>query len=271
MMEVEVGPARRHMPETWDELSPQQYLDVVATLHSPATEALVRIRLLRALLRLPWQLLAVLEPFQLAVLQSWLLFLFAPDTPGPVRQLLPTLRLPWRRDWLRRRWIGPRDSLRNLSFGEFIFADTYFCRYVATQQVSFLDKLVATLYRRPRRDGRALDAGDARRPFNEHLLDTAAGQLTHLPLPARLGIVTWYAACRHQLQGEFPDLFEAAEEDAETSPAFGGGGPDWGRVLRKLSGGAFGTVDQTAGQPLRLILAQLQDLALAARRKSPTA
>jgi len=32
-------------------------------------------------------------------------------------------------------------------------------------------------------------------------------------------------------------------------------------VLRKLSGSAFGAVQQTASQPLRLLLAEMQDLA----------
>jgi hypothetical protein len=80
------------------------------------------------------------------------------------------------------------------------------------------------------------------------------------PLPAleKLAVVTWYRGCRAQLAQEFPDVFVAAEEDATASAKQA---PDWGRVLRKLSGEAFGPVGQTAGQPLRLVLAEMQDLA----------
>lgn len=55
-------------------------------------------------------------------------------------------------------------------------------------------------------------------------------------------------------------MFVAAGEDATASAKQA---PDWGRVLRKLSGGVFGTVAQTAGQPLRSVLAEMQDFAAA--------
>ncbi len=258
MLDVRIGPCHRNVPESWDELTPRQYRDAVAVLHVPAPPELLRLRLLRAITRLPWRLLAALNETHLALLISWTRFLIDEQAPGPAKQLLPILRLPFWRSPLLSRWLGPASHLRNCTFGEFIFADTYALRFGRTRDLTALDKLVATLYRPRRRDGQSAELGDPRRPFSEHRVDEYASQLRHLPLREKLAVHRWYSACRAQLVDEFPSVFDQAQTEAANGPN------EWGRVLRKLSGGAFGPVAQTAGQPIRLILAELEDLIKAA-------
>lgn len=279
MLNVSAGRLLRQVPESWDELTPAQYLAAVRVLHSPAPLVHLRLALLAIIAPMPAWLTTVLTRTQLATALAWTHFLLPPTAPapappadtdteaapaapapvGPRRQLLPVLRLPWRRDPLRRAWHGPAGHLRNQTFGEFIFADTYFLRYHATRDAAVLDKLVATLYRPAGWRWGALAAreGDRRQAFSEHRIERHAARLRHLPLPTKLAVLLWFAACRQQLQAEFADVFAPA-------PVGGTAGADWGGVLRKLSGGAFGTVQQTAAQPVRLVLAEFQDQVRAA-------
>ena len=183
---------------------------------------------------------------------------FVLESAGLTAQLLPAVRVPGWRYWLRGRFWGPRESLRNVSFAEFIFADAYFVAYAKGQKADFLDLLVAVLYRpqrwpyRPRAAGYG---GDRRQAFNEHLVRRRAAVLAQLPRGQKLAVLTWYRGCRQQLETDFPLVFQAAPEADASAPASAG----WGQVLRELSGQAFGTLEQTKQQPIRLVLAKMQD------------
>ena len=135
--------------------------------------------------------------------------------------------------------------------------------YTLRGQEQLLDQFLTVLYRPVRRDAspeRADWTGDVRLPFNEHQLESRTPRVAKVPPIQKLAVLAWYRGCRAQLAQEFPDVFVAAEQDAGAGARQA---PDWGRVLRKLSGGAFGAVQQTASQPLRLLLAEMQDLATA--------
>ncbi|MGI4762331.1 MAG: hypothetical protein ACRYF0_16595 [Janthinobacterium lividum] len=258
METLQIGTFTRQVPSTWHELSRQQLLRLLPEVYAKPTPDR-RLRLLGALSGYPLPLLAGLSPVvlgQLLPLTDWL----ASEQHRLTDQLLPTLAVE-RRAGQRATWHGPLGQLRNLLFGEFMFADTFFVLYCLHGQAAALDQFLTVLYR-PARAGADPDApdwnGDVRLPFNEHQLERRSPKVAQVSYVQKLAILTWYRGCRAQLADEFPDVFAAAEEDA-------GGrakqAPDWGRVLRKLSGGAFGPVQQTAQQPLRLVLAEVQDAA----------
>ncbi len=263
------------MASTWNELTRPLLLRVLGVLYSPnPDERQLRIRLLAVLLQVPLATV-VLRFTAVQLCQIKWLTDFVLASVGLTTQLLPWVRLPWRRDWRRRRWWGPRESLRNVSFGEFIFADAYFLAYVTGQQPAFLDLLVATLYRpqrRPYRPHAATYGGDRRQDFNEYLVRRRAERLTHLPPEQKLAVLTWYRGCREQLETDFPLVFEPSQQADVSAP----GTTSWGQVLRELSGQAFGTLKETAQQPIRLVLAKMQDdahrakeLARQARENAP--
>ncbi len=215
-----------------------------------------RPRLLALLSGFPQPQLASLHPEilgQLLHLADWV----DSDTHRLTAQLLPTLRLPGRHVAERpTTWHGPRESFRNLLFGEVMFADTFFVLYCLHGRPELLDNFLTVLYRPAKRDASPEKAdwnGDVRLPFNEHQLEHRTPRVAPLPALEKLAVLTWYRGCRAQLATEFPDVFVAADQDAGPSQQ----APDWGRVLRKLSGAAFGPVQQTAGQPLRLVLAEM--------------
>jgi hypothetical protein len=260
METLQIGTITKKVPSTWNELTRKQLLRVLAEFYS-APQPGRRLRLLALLSGFPVPLLASLPVVvlaQLLPLADWL----SSEQHQLTAQLLPTLRIAGRHAAERpTTWHGPRESFSNLLLGEFIFADTFFVLYSLHGQAQLLDQFLTVLYRPARRDAspeRDDWTGDVRLPFNEHQLETRIPRVAKVPAAEKLAVLAWYRGCRAQLAQEFPDVFVAADQDAGASARQA---PDWGRVLRKLSGGAFGAVQQTAGQPLRLILAEMQDLA----------
>ncbi|SHL87937.1 hypothetical protein [Hymenobacter psychrotolerans] len=253
---------------TWNELTRAQLGEVVHVLYGPEHFWPARLRLLSIVSGAPLELLTDLPVLQVKQLYSLTDFIYS-DEHRLTRQLLPELRLPARVDRKQRRWMGAGDNLSGVSFGEFIFADTYFCAYARHQAPEALSHFIASLYRPARRKGpRPGDAdwsGDVREAFNEHNIEYHARVLRWLPEVDQLSIYLWYRGCRAQLQADFPQVFEAAETDTRRHQK-----GDWGRVLRSLSGDTFGPLEQTARQSARTVLAELCDLAREARHLNST-
>lgn len=254
MHSLQIGPKHYQVPATWNELTRQQLLAALPLVYRGSAQE-HRLALLAVLLGEHLLQVATIHPVQLAQLLVLTEFFFA-ETERLTAQLQPYLDLA-----VGRRYHAPRTSLRNVLFGEFVFADTFFVLYVRFQRPEHLDQFLATLYR-PRRRGaspsRADWTGDMREAFNEHLLEHRAPLFAPVPLVQKLAVLTWYRGCRAELAEEFPEVFDAAEAERDGEPSVT---PRWDRVLRKLSGGAFGTLQQTAGQHLRTILAEMQDAA----------
>ncbi|MBC6698869.1 hypothetical protein [Hymenobacter sp. BT190] len=256
MNPLQIWGTKYFVPASWNELTRAQLLGVMGVLYGPECPPLpAKLRLLALLSGVPTTQLLALPAVQCVQLYSATDFLFD-EQQRLTEQLLPELKAPDSRI----RWVGPRGSFRNLLFGEFIFADTYFRAWSTHRSPQALDWFLATLYR-PLVPGLSpSDArwqGDRRETFNEHRTEYLATLLTRIPDAQKLAITTWYRGCRGQLEQEFPEVFEVHEADAARPQQAG----DWGRVLRKLSGGAFGTLEQTARQHARTILAEMQDLA----------
>jgi hypothetical protein len=273
--EVKIDGRLRLVPATWNELSRPLLLRVLAVLYGPNADVQqLRIKLLAVLLQVPLALVVLhVTPVQVVQIQWLTNFLLEELTL--TAQLLPWLKRPGWRHWLGRRWWGPRESLRNVSFAEFIFADAYFVAYARSQEPAHLDQLVAVLYRPQRADYDPTAVsflGDRREDFNEHLVPARARCFAALDMTEKLAVLTWYRGCRLQLERDYPLVFEAPE-GVDVDPTGGG----WGQVLRELSGQAFGTLQETKQQPIRLVLAKLQDdahrakeLARQARENAPT-
>ncbi|WP_375435098.1 hypothetical protein [uncultured Hymenobacter sp.] len=256
MEKLQIGRTPYRVVSTWNELTRAQLLDLLRVLYGPANQLPQPLRLLSVLSGVPLpQLLALpaVVVTQLYALTKWT----SSEEHHLTAQLLPEVRLQ-----RSQRYAGPKSSLKNLLFGEFIFADTYFRAWATHRSAAALDLFVATLYRPPVPGLGPSDArwqGDRREPFNEHRTEYFAAKLAALPDDQKLAITTWYRGCRAQLEKEFPEIFAVHEE--ETTGKKEGG--DWGQVLRKLSGGAFGPLEQTARQHARTVLAEMQDLARA--------
>ncbi|MCA8831974.1 hypothetical protein [Hymenobacter pini] len=260
MHDIQIDGRQRTAPDCWNALTRKELLTVVRLLYSPTrTKMDLRLRLLCVVLALPLPRLLAFTEVQLAQL-LWLTdFIFAGNEL--TKQLLPSVQLLWSKGPART-YFGPRDSLRNVRFAEFIFADSYFVRYTQQPTPELLNKLVAVLYRPQRRNYNPHSseyAGDRREDFNEHLIEHRSRHLARLPDKTKLAVFVWYAGCREQMAHLYPLVFtpQTQEEASEKG---------WDYVLREMSGGAFGTVESTGRQNLHMVLAKMQDDLEAAER-----
>lgn len=247
MHDVRIDGRPRPVEATWNELTRRRLLALVPLLYRRYdNETEQRLHLLAFLLRVPLSfVVATMTPVQFLELR-WLTD-FLLDAVQLTAQRLPTVRRGLRR------YHGPRAGLRNLRFLEFVFADSYFVAYARSGDAQWLDRLLAVLYRPGRLTG-ARAAGDRRQPFNENLIEARAARLRRLPLPQKLAVATWYRGCRHGLEQQFKRVFIPARQDAAEQAPDG-----WAFVLRELSGGAFGPLEQTGQQHLHTVLAKMED------------
>lgn len=229
MISASIGPHQRNLALTWNELTGAQLLDVAKVLGiGYEREASRRDSLLAALLQLPTRDFRQLNVVQRVEMRPLVAFLATPTAHPPLTaQLLPVLRLG------KHRYHGPREAFRNLRFDEFIFADTYYLRYLQTGGAHYLSQLVATLYR-PQRAGYDPTAvayqGDRREDFNEHLVPARAQRLAALPDHYQHAVLLYYQGCRRLLEQRYPYVFS---QDNTAKASTGG----WQEVLHELAGG----------------------------------
>jgi hypothetical protein len=248
MLTAEIGSHHRQLATCWNELSRRQLLQL-AQAHGQEfpSAAHQHEALLHILLQVPRRVFQRLNGVQRIELRRYARFLREPqENASFTTQLLPVL-------WCRlRRYFGPRDNFRNLRFHEFIFADTYFLRYVQTNDEAWLDQLVAVLYR-PQRAGYAPYSvkyeGDRREDFSEHLVAARAQRLARLPHYVKYAVLLWYRGCRHNLERRYDYVFtESTQKKAA--------GAGWQDVLHELAGTVH-QLDATANQPLHAVLREM--------------
>lgn len=248
MIPATIGPHQRDLALTWNELTGRQLLDVAKVLLTGYERPPTRLdALLAALLQVPARDFRQLNLVQRIELRPLVRFLHAPTDHLPLTaQLLPVLRIG------RRHYHGPREAFRNLRFDEFIFADTYYLRYLQTGGEHYLDQLVATLYRPERAgyDPNAVDyAGDRREDFNEHLVPARALRLAGLPDHYKHAVLLYYRGCRRLLEQRYPYVF-TTDNTAKASTS------GWQDVLHELAGGVH-RLEVTARAGLSNVLREM--------------
>lgn len=113
------------------------------------------------------------------------------------------------------RYDGPTDFLNNMSFLEFVFADSYFMRYMAGEE-SMEFKLVACLYRRHVMDEESeLFEGDTREKFSGHRIEKRANEFKKLNHEIITGIIYNYSSIRKLIENKYTYLFPKEPVDGE--------------------------------------------------------
>lgn len=248
MIPATIGPHQRELALTWNELTGRQLLAVARVLSTGYEREATKLdALLAALLQIPPRDFRRLNLVQRVHLRPYVQFLHAPtDHPPLTAQLLPVLRSGGQH------YHGPREAFRTLRFDEFIFADTYYLRYLQRGGEHYLDQLVATLYRPERADYDPTAvhfAGDRREDFNEHLVPARALRLAGLPDHYKHAVLLYYRGCRRLLEQRFEYVFS----QSNTTKASATG---WQDVLHELAGGVH-RLEATARQGLHNVLREM--------------
>jgi hypothetical protein len=107
-------------------------------------------------------------------------------------------------------YYGPSDRLFNISFAEYIHAETNANRFLKDKDVTYLDKLIAVLYRPERSDvhpGSEEYNGDRRIKFNDHKIDERAEKISRINHNLKYAILLFYQGCQRWYHQQFPHVF----------------------------------------------------------------
>jgi hypothetical protein len=240
-------------PGSFNELSKEQLLHIIALLHSRLNKISYQMKVLFTLVSFKKKDLKGVNAEHLYDMLA--LTDFTLTKINLTKNLLPEIKVNGIT------LHGPSDRLSNIIFIEFIKAEKYYIDYAKTNNEASLNKLVAILYRPQRIDISATDPkfdGDIRERYNDHFIESrsAVGSpLAGVPINIKRAIFFFYQSCRESIVAIFPEIFQEPEEGSKPEK----GSQGWTDVLINLAGNKFGDMEATAHTRLYTILATLKN------------
>lgn len=151
-------------------------------------------------------------------------------------------------------FYGPREYLANVTADEFRHAEFFFIKFYKTGKIYFLDRLIATLWRRKAKGN---NTGDIRQPFNEFNIENDVKKIARLSQLYKYACLLTYTGMRNFFVNtpEAKAAFDASEDGS------GDVLTNWGIILLRLAeNSTFGTTQQTKGSYIHDIILYLADL-----------
>jgi len=155
---------------------------------------------------------------------------------GLTKRPFPMLKRKKKSD-RNKRLFAPADNLENISIYELGTTFTLFENYIKTKNISYVDKLIATMYRPAKpannKNKRSAYQGDIRQPLMDHegMIKKRIKNVETLPTAVKQLILFWFASCRQKIIDSYPNVF------VESKGEKGGNQYGWGGVLLELAGG----------------------------------
>lgn len=137
------------------------------------------------------------------------------------------------------KYSAPNDALKNVSFGQFIFGDTFYQNYT-TGTKEDLNKFIACYY---------CDKSG----FNENKIDRKARHIKRYPLFIREAIGLNYLMVREWLANAYPYVFQRSDKGAK------GTGSGWVRVFDLVVGDDIVHEDEYARKDVNTVLRYLNN------------
>ena len=228
---------RRGIPERWDELSPRQ-LRVIGGIFSkqPMQDA----DLVARFFNIPRVIIRRLDPFYVYNILYDVDFLSSYS--------------PWHKFMIAslKGYSAPKGRLEGMSFGQFVFADTYYINYSRLHDKTLLNKLIATLY---------APAGES---FDEKLINARAEEMDSLPEAVKQAVLINWTLVKEWLTVSYPLVFiKPGEEDKkkpqeeEDQPAKKERKPtpsdDWVKIFDNLVSDDLVNADKYAAMPVHTV------------------
>jgi hypothetical protein len=174
-------------PEAWDEITPAQLI-TIACLY---TKHIGDVAFLNILTGIKKSILKKLDGYQL--LKLFELMDFIKDLKPYNQFIIPKLGRV-------KELHAPKLKLKGVTFGQFIFADTYFSDYQANSKPADLNRFVASLYL-------PMDHS-----FSESTIDENEKWVSNLPADTREAIYINYLLIREWLTTVYPYIFTKYED-----------------------------------------------------------
>lgn len=250
------------IPSSWHELTKAQFGRVIKVLSfSKADKYTISVSLLALLFDSKnWHVLRNQSDEYLTALLPCTNFILE-DKP-PLKNHFPTLTINKKKN------LAPADDLSNIGFGEWCFAHQYYIYYSITQDKTWLDKLIATIYRpkdENQNPGDVNFTGDEREKFNENLIEKRSLCVAHIQAHIKLAILAWFKVAINEIAEFRPHVFPPSPAaDPENTHPEPQSQPEndsrtWLTIFRELLGPKWGTTAQLKYTNAMFILDELEE------------
>lgn len=209
------------IPEKWDEVSPRQLIAIAKNYLGESSEDM----LLSVMCGVRKKLIRNLDTYQKLSLAEELNFItdYKPFSHFIIRKA-GALR-------------APKPRLQAMTFGQFVFAESYYANWLQSQKDEDLDKFIASLY---------LPEGAKFESENIAALALIAGKQ---PLITRFAISINYRLVKEFLAHAYPLIFQKPKPGAKP-----GAGDGWIKVMESVVGDDIINQDKYAGLQLHNVL-----------------
>jgi len=213
------------LPAHWSELTPEQLILIPSVFNDTISET----HILQVFLNIRWSIARRLDSYYRYCLIRNLKYLNELDRCD--RFIIPNIG----------RYKAPEPRLKGVTFGAFIFGDTYFQNYMEGKKAD-LDKFIACYY---------LDG-----TFKDNEIDVRAARLSRESIELREAIILNYKLIREWLAESYPYVFQKPDsKDKKTSKG------SWVKVFDMVVGDDIVNQERYAEQPLSIILRYLNQKA----------
>lgn len=243
-IELHIGEKKKKytLPAAWNELSREGLLAIARSIQKKTGEA--KLRILQQLSGIPDKILLRLSTPQVANLTLLLDWIWQGNTL--THNLQPSLIAE------KKTLYGPADSLKNMSWQEFIAAEKYFRAYAARPSEELLEYLIACLYRpaSPDKDARV----DCREDFSLYTIDSHRQTVRKCLPEEKLSVLFFFIGCYNEMKALYPFVFP--EDDFPEADGQGKAiqdkyrtndsepNRDWLDFIRTLPNDKFGTISE---------------------------
>lgn len=209
------------IPSRWDEVTPRQLIAIAKNYLSESSDDLM----LSVLCTIWKRIIRKLDSYQRFTLAGELSFLtdYKPYSHFIIRKAGPL--------------HAPKPRLEGMSFGQFVFVDSYYSIWLQSQKDDDLNKFIAALY---------LPEGEAFRSESMPALEPASGKI---PLKVKLAISINYRLIREFLAHAYPLIFQKPKPGIIAKP-----GDGWVKVFESVIGDDIVNQDRYAELPLHTVL-----------------
>ena len=176
-------------PESWNEVTPAQLIAIATTYKGKISD----VNFLHIMTGIKKRILRKLDPYHHYKLIELLDFIY--DLKPFNSFIIKKLNIQGRS------FFSPKPNLKNMTFGQFIFIDSYFANYQTTYHKSDMDNFLAALY---------LPTGEK---FDENYLEKHSPLMAKVDTITREAILINYMLIKEWLTESYPLLFCKREED----------------------------------------------------------
>ncbi|MDP3587488.1 MAG: hypothetical protein Q8R58_05495 [Sulfuricurvum sp.] len=239
-----------NVPQNWSDVT-QKQLIAIACLYKSAISDIV---FLKAMSGLKKRILNRMTDFEHYKLME--IFEFIGDQKPYHEFIIRRLELRWLRSLSSSKWSKPviklyaaEGKLKGITFGQFIFADTYFANYQQSNDETDLNKFIASLY---------LGKNEK---FEDCLIQERFESIGKLELNIRQAIVLNYQLIHEWLALAYPLIFQKCEEmtndDSTDSARPVSDGSPWIKVFQNFVGDDIIHDEVWAAKPVNTIFAYM--------------